>query len=282
MDSTYGLDPGRQCTHRNEQGRCGSRSMAGETRCPAHSDSAAAASLRERMVVRETREELNRAGAQSAQGLTYNPPPLRAVENWGERGARAGAPSRTTEGRRSAAADEVHKMLFRGDITTGEGLIRMSERLVREFAAGKLEPRRFEILMRAVRLMAALRRQFPAPPIDEPAEQNEPALADETLVVEADRRPAADRAEALKQDYRRPPSCPSVVREGTVSAEPEPAMRQSEPVRVGDYKVKRRGEPSRRRGFSASSRGESRDSRYPSARRLRFTLPQRSKNRDVD
>jgi hypothetical protein len=282
MDSVQGLDPSRQCTHHNEQGRCVSRSMLGETRCPAHSDSAAAASMRERMVVRDARSELDRAGA---QGLTYNPLigslSSRAVGSWTERAPSESAPSRASAAKRSRAEDEVHKMLFRGDITTGEGLIRLSERLVREFAAGKLAPRRFEILMRAVRLMAALRRQFPAPPIDEPAEQ-QAAAVDEALVVEADRRPAAERAEELKQEHRRPSPGRSAVRTGSVSAEPEPSIRPPEPVIAGDYKAKRRGEPSRRPELSASRRGESRQSRSESARRLRFAPPHRSRNRDTD
>ena len=220
MDSIQGSDPDRRCNHHNEQGRCGSRSIAGETRCPAHSDSALAASMRERMVIRETRREFDRA---VAQGLTYDPSarassPRPVGGGWTGRARSVGAPPpRADGGNRSGAQDEVHKMLFRGDITTGEGLIRLSERLVREFAAGKLEARRFEILMRAVRLMAALRRQFPAPPIDEPAEQ-QAAVVDESLVVEADRRPAAERAEELKQEHRRPSPGRSAVRTGSVSA----------------------------------------------------------------
>lgn len=284
MDSMHGLDPNRQCSHHNEQGRCVSRSMLGETRCPAHSDSAAAASMRERMVVREARNELDRAGA---QGLTYNPPvgslssSSRPVGGWAERARSESASSQASGAKRSGSEDEVHKMLFRGDITTGEGLIRLSERLVREFAAGKLETRRFETLMRAVRLMAALRRQFPAPPIDEPAEQ-QAAGADESLVVEADRRPAAERAEELKQEQRRPLPGRSVDRIGSVSAEPERSIRPPELVTAGDYKAKRQGEPSGRRGFSAPSRAKSRQPATPSARRLRFPPPHLSRNRDAD
>jgi len=282
MDSTHGLDPSRQCCHHNEQGRCVSRAMLGETRCLAHSDSAAAASMRERMVVRDARNELDRAGA---QGLTYDPAAgrlsPRPIGDWTERARSESAPSRASGAERSRAEDEVHKMLFRGDITTGEGLIRLTERLVREFAAGKLEPRRFEMLMRAVRLMAALRRQFPAPPIDEPAE-HQAASVEESLVVEADRRPVAERAEELKQEYRRPLSARSEVRTGTVSAAPEPSTRLSEVVTAGDYKAKRPGEPLRRPKPSASRRAEPRQSRVESARRLRFPPPYRSKNRDAD
>jgi len=282
MNSVEGLDPSRRCSHQNEQGRCASPAMLGDTRCPAHSDSAAAAMMRERMVVRDARAELDRA---RAQGPTYNPPigspSSRASGNW--RGqAQAGSESSAAGGsQRSAAQDEVHRMLFRGDITTGEGLIRLTERLVREFAAGKLEPRRFEILMRAVRLMAALRDQFPAPPIDEPAEQSAPS-PDEPLVVEADRRPAAERAEELKQERPRPLSGRYAIRTGTVSGKPEPAIRPPTPQIAGDYKAKSRGEPSRRRGFLASSRRRSRRPRCKSARRLRFAPPHRSGNRDVD
>ncbi len=238
--------------------------------------------MRERMVVRDARDELNRAGA---QGLTYNPPvgrlSPRPFGGWAERTPSESAPSRASAAKRSCSEDEVHKMLFRGDITTGEGLIRLSERLVREFAAGKLEPRRFEILMRAVRLMAALRRQFPAPPIDEPSEQ-QAAGVEESLVVEADRRPVAERAEELKQEHRRPLPARSEVRTGTVSAAPEPSIRPPELVITGDYKAKRQGERSIRREPPASRRAEPRGSRVGSARRLRFAPPHRSKNRDAD
>lgn len=283
MDSVRGLDPGRQCTHHNEQGRCVSRSMAGETLCPAHSDSAAAASLRERMVVREARNELDRAGA---QGLTYNPPiglqSSQTARGWTDRSAPASESSRASADKRSAAADEVHKMLFRGDITTGEGMIRLCERLVREFAAGKLEPRRFEILMRAVRLMAALRRQFPAPPIDEPAAQQQAAPDDDTLMVEADRRPSVERAEELKQECARPRASQSAIRNSSVSAEQELSPRPPEAPIAGDYKVKRTGGVSRRHKFSAPHGRESNHPRVESARRLRFSPPHRSKNRDSD
>jgi hypothetical protein len=172
-------------------------------------------------------------------------------------------------------------MLFRGDITTGEGLIRLSERLMREFAAGKLEPRRFDILMRAVRLMAALRRQFPAPPIDEPTDQV-PA-AEQVTVVEADRRPMAERAEELRHDQREPPAaCRSAIRSGRISVEPEPSRRAGMPLRQGDYKAKRHREKSTRPGVSAANRSESYRPRVHSARRLRFAPPRRSENRDAD
>jgi hypothetical protein len=161
-------------------------------------------------------------------------------------------------------------MLFRGDITTGEGLIRLTERLVREFAAGKLEARRFEILMRAVRLMSLLRRQFPAPPIDEPAgQQAAPEEEGESLVVEADRRPSAERAEELKREQPRPVVLRSAPRVGIVSAEPEPSQRPVEQAVAGDYKVKRRGEPARRKAFSDSRSAKSRQPVAPSLRRLR-------------
>jgi len=283
MDSVQGLDPSRRCAHHNEQGRCVSQSMVGENLCPAHSDSAAAASLRERMVVRQTRGEVDRVGA---QGQNYGSPRVfpspesggggsepRIAEN---QGARRG------NGKRSFAADEVHKMLFRGDITTGEGLIRLSERLMREFAAGKLEPRRFEIMMRAVRLMAALRRQFPAPPIDEPTDQVQESSG-QAIVVDADRRPAAERAEELKHDQPEPADASRrAIRSGRVSVEPEPSRRAGESVRPGDYKAKRRGEKSKRTGVLAANRGESYRPRVHSARRLRFPPPRRSENRDAD
>ncbi len=93
------------------------------------------------------------------------------------------------------ANEDVYKMLFKGDITTGEGMIRLTERLLREFAAGKLPHRRFEAMLRAVRLIATMRRQFPAPPVDGPQESmNDPADA---LVVKADQRGSIERSEEL-------------------------------------------------------------------------------------
>ena len=285
MNSIRGLDPSRQCSHHNEQGRCASPAMLGETRCPDHSDSAAAAAMRERTVVRGARDELDRA---LAQGPMYNPPIGSASPPGGGNRSQQARAEGTTRGpgeaKRSAAEDEVHRMLFRGDITTGEGLIRLTERLVREFAAGKLEPRRFEIRMRAVRLMASLRQQFPAPPIDEPAEPQAAPEPDEPLIVEADRRPAVERAQELRQTRQQPRPEPGrqAIRNGTVSAEPEPSMRPTGAAITGDYKAKRRGEASRRCGPVASSREKSRRHGMRPARRLRFPPPHRSGNRDAD
>ncbi len=238
------------------------------------------------MVIREMRGEFDRA---SAQGLTYDPSarassPRPTSGGWTGRARSDGAPPpRVNGGNRSGAQDEVHKMLFRGDITTGEGLIRLTERLVREFAAGKLEARRFEILMRAVRLMASLRRQFPAPPIDEPAGQQAPPEEEaESLVVEADRRPSAERAEELKREQVRPVVVRSAPRVGIVSAEPEPSRRPVEQAAGGDYKVKRRGEPARRKAFSDSRSAKSRHPVSPSSRRLRLPPPDKAGNHDGD
>ena len=101
------------------------------------------------------------------------------------------------------AGEDVYKMLFKGDITTGEGMIRLTERLLREFAAGKLPHRRFEAMLRAVRLIATMRRQFPAPPIDGPQEwAEEPADA---LVVTADQRGANERSAELAAAEPKPP-----------------------------------------------------------------------------
>ncbi len=283
MNSTAGVDLSDQCIHHNEQGRCTSPAIRGEARCVAHSGSEVATSIRERMVAQGVRAELDRF---REGGVTYNPPVAPGVSSgssgrWTDARSRSGkyAPA-GGESKREQEQEEVYKMLFRGDITTGEGLIRMTERLIREFAAGKLEQRRFEKLMRGVRLIAALRRQFPAPPIDEPAEQRTAPPSAESLVVEADRRPSIERAEELKQSKVRPLSGPQALREGSVSAEPEPAMRGRQAPSVGDYKEKRRGETSERREVSAAGGAKSYRARNPSPRRLKFPPPNRSKKGD--
>lgn len=284
MNSTAAVDLSDQCIHHNEQGRCTSPAIRGEARCVAHSDSDVATSIRERMVAQGVRAELDRF---REGGVTYNPPVAPGLSGSSGRwtDARSGsgkyAPARG-ESKREQEHEEVYKMLFRGDITTGEGLIRLTERLIREFAAGKLEPRRFEKLMRGVRLIAALRRQFPAPPIDEPAEQRTAPPSAESLVVEADRRPSAERAEELKQSKVRSSASPQALREGSVSAEPEPSMRPPEAAPVGDYKEKRRGETSRRCEVSAAGGAKFRRSRTASPRRLKFPPPHASKKSDGD
>jgi len=286
MNSTAGVDLSDQCIHHNEQGRCTSPAIRGETRCVAHSGSEVATSIRERMVVQGVRAELDRF---REGGITYNPPVAPRVFSSGSSArwtdARPGSGKYSFargESKPEQGQEEVYKMLFRGDITTGEGLIRLTERLIREFAAGKLDSRRFEKLMRGVRLLAALRRQFPAPPIDEPAEQRAAPPSAESLVVEADRRPSTERAEELKASKARPSSGRQASREGSVSAEPEPSMRPPEAPPVGDYKEKRSAETSRQRRLSASGGAKSRKARTGAPRRLKFPPPHRSKKRDGD
>ena len=284
MNSTAGVDLSDQCVHHNEQGRCTSPAIRGEARCVAHSDSEVATSIRERTVAQGVRAELDRF---REGGSVYNPPVAPGFSGssgrWTNAHSESGkyTPARG-ESRREQGEEGVYKMLFRGDITTGEGLIRLTERLIREFAAGKLDSRRFEKLMRGVRLLAALRRQFPAPPIDEPAEQRAAPPSAESLVVEADRRPSTERAEELKASKARPSSGRQASREGSVSAEPEPSMRPPEAPPVGDYKEKRSAETSRQRRLSASGGAKSRKARTGAPRRLKFPPPHRSKKRDGD
>ncbi len=284
MNSTAGLDPSDQCVHHNEQGRCPTPAIRGEARCVAHSDSEVATSIRERMVAQGVRAELDRF---RETGFTYNPPVAPGVSGssgrWTNARPESGKyPPARGESKREQAEEEVYKMLFRGDITTGEGLIRLTERLIREFAAGKLDPRRFEKLMRGVRLLASLRGQFPAPPIDEPSEQRTAPPSAESLVVEADRRPSTERAEELKASKVRPSSGREAAREGSVSAEPEPSMRPPEPPPMGDYKEKRSGETSRRCEVSAAGGAKSRRPRIGSPRRLKFPPPHASKKSDLE
>jgi hypothetical protein len=109
-------------------------------------------------------------------------------------------PHRERSGRRASDDEQVYKMIFRGDVTTGEGLIRVAERIGREFAAGKLSQRRFEGLMRWVRLLAALRKHYDAPPIDEPRRE---AVEPADLTLDADNRPSEERAKELKEAAER-------------------------------------------------------------------------------
>ncbi len=284
MNSTAGVDLSDQCIHHNEQGRCTSPAIRGETRYVAHSGSDVAASIRERRVVQDVRAELERS---REGGIGYNPPVapgfFSSASSGRWRDARSGSgryASAGGESKREQEREEVYKMLFRGDITTGEGLIRLTERLIREFAAGKLEPRRFEKLMRGVRLIAALRRQFPAPPIDEPAEQRNAPPSAESLMIEADQRPSSERAEELKQSKVRPPSNPQALREGIVSAEPEPSKRAPQAPSRGDYREKRSGETSSGGEVSAAGGAKSYRAGNRAPRRLKFSPPHRSKKGD--
>ena len=127
-----------------------------------------AAEMRERVAARETRAALSRPSP------TYAPPDGGgASPTFGDLSREAAYPRGGQK-----ASEDVYKMIFKGDITTGEGMIRLTERLMREFAAGKLPHRRFEAMLRAVRLIATMRRKFPAPPVDGPQESaDEPAAA---------------------------------------------------------------------------------------------------------
>ena len=89
--------------------------------------------------------------------------------------------------------DQGAPIFFRGDITTGEGMIRVADRLVRDFAMGRLSQRRFEAMLHGLLQIARLRGRFSAPPIDGPAD----FASCETTIMDADLRPAQERAREL-------------------------------------------------------------------------------------
>src|SRR2546422_11664694 len=86
------------------------------------------------------------------------------------------------------------KYKVKGDITTGKGMIMLAQRLLRDFLAGKISERRFEVAMRGIRMLAQLKKQF-KDELPEGLTPEEVAEAEQTIEAESEPPPPEQEEE---------------------------------------------------------------------------------------
>ena len=147
------------------------------------------------------------------------------------------------------AEAEKYRIKIKSDLTTGAGLVKLADRLLRDFLAGKMSERRFEVAMRGIKTIAQLKKQFgdeleaggdeevaeelpppPAPPPFAP-DPNDPGV--EVIVEDAAGAYRVGRDGSLE-----PPA------EGDTRAKTPPIPQLNQPV-AREGRVRQADEPSR-------------------------------------